>query len=70
MLKSMMNDDEAFSTVIVLIFQKLCCLHVVLHAARSSMAGVGIINLGFGDTQQPTTFLHVCLTSEHTRHIC
>ncbi len=54
MLKSMMNDDEqAFSTVIVVIFQKLCCLHVVLHAARSSMARVGIINLGFGDTQQP-----------------
>ncbi len=74
MLKSVMNDDEqAFSTVMVLIFQKLCSLHVGSCAERLCMNDRGgnpccWVWCILRNTAALTTFLHVSLTSEHTRN--
>lgn len=70
MLKSVMNDDEqAFSSIMELIFEKLYSLHVLSHAEQLCVNGRG----GYPRSwvwyilRNVFTCPHMFLTSKHTR---
>lgn len=70
MLKSVMNDDEqAFSSIMELIFEKLYSLHVLSHAEHLCVNGRG----GYPRSwvwyilRNVFTCPHMFLTSKHTR---